>query len=56
MLSHLLPLLVLRVAGLLLGLHDGTGLALLLMGVRVRVGLLLELLRVWFHDEDGGGR
>ena len=52
-LRHRLRLLILRVAGLLLGLHDGTCLVRLLMGVRVRVWLLLELLRVWFHGGEG---
>ena len=53
-LRHLLRLLVLRVGGLLLGLHDGTCLVRLLrMGVRVRVWLLLELLGVRFHGGDG---
>lgn len=55
MLGHLLRLLMLRVARLLLGLHDGARLVRLLMGVRVRIGLLLELLRVWFHGGDVGG-
>lgn len=54
MLGHLLRLLVLRVTGLLLGLHDGTCLVGLRMGMRVRVGLLLELLRVRFHGVDRG--
>ena len=46
---HLLWLLVLRVVGLLLCLHHGTGLirVTLLMGVRIGGGLLM--IRVGFH-------
>lgn len=56
-LGHLLGLLVLRVVGLLLGLHDGTCLVGLLgMRVRVRIRLCLELLRVRFHGGEGEGK
>lgn len=52
--SNLRGLLVLRIVGLLLSLHDGAGVSLLRTIMRVWIGgrLLRMILRVGLHDEQ----